>query len=223
MKLFLSLVAVAAAVLAPTATVAASHAKLGLRRTLDSTVAPAINKSSNSASNEICLPGGDEPLSKAKAALLQKLASLVVNSHHKDVADSERRPFRDPPKYVFGCAFLDIGCYECDLCQDVYGLLLETGSQVACDAACVVIVDAAGAGAGPEDRTCTASCARSGVDPGSFYRAISLSPFTLRSFSYFSTAIADAVAGECVPLCEDIFSAVGEGTALSTCTLVGLC
>jgi hypothetical protein len=217
MKLFLSLVAVATAVLAPTS--AASHAQSGLRRALDTTVAPANNK----GSNEICLPGGEEPLSKSKAALLQSLASRVVSSNSSKksgsgggiIADAEGRP----PTYVFGCGFLDFDCYECDLCQDAYGLLLETGSQVACDAACLGIVEAAGGG--PEDRTFLL------VPPARLHPARTKSPHALLScvwiLFFVSTAVADAVAVECVPLCEDIFSAVGEGTALSTCTLVGLC
>jgi hypothetical protein len=169
MKLFLSLVAVdvGAAVLAPTAT--ASDAKTGLRRNLDSTFAPSTNEGSKA----ICLPGGDEPLSKSKAALLQSLVSLVVNSNNNKkpglggITDAERsdRPRRDPPKYlyVFGCGFLDFDCYECELCQDAYGLLIETGSKAACDAACVATVEAAGGG--PEDRTCCSFVRRVRVEP----------------------------------------------------------
>ena len=141
MKLFLSFVAVATVLLAPTtaATAAKSPAKSGLRRTLDSTLGPASNK------YEICFPGGDETLSKSKAALLQSLATLVVNGHKNKSGSG------GPPQYVFGCGLFDFDCYECDLCQDVYGLLLEAGSQVACDAACVGIVETTGGG--PEDRT----------------------------------------------------------------------
>ena len=169
MKLFLSLVAVAvsAAVLAPTA--AASDAKSGLRRNLDITIAPSTNEGSTA----ICLPGGDEPLSKAKAALLRSLVSLVVNSNSNKnsglggITDAVRsdRPRRDPPKYVFGCGFLDFDCYECELCKDVYGLLIETGSQAACDAACVATVEAAGGG--PEDRTLCSFVPHVRVEPGS--------------------------------------------------------
>jgi hypothetical protein len=133
------------------------------------------------------------------------------------IGRGERHAEGRPPTYVFGCGFLDFDCYECDLCQEVYGLLLETGSQVACDAACLGIIEAAGGG--PEDRTFGVT-SRANTRSN---QAISRFAIVCLTRVLVSTAVADTVAVECVPLCEDIFSAVGVGTALSTCTLIGLC
>jgi hypothetical protein len=139
MKLVISMLTFAAAILAP-ASVSALVGKAiasGLRRNLNG---GAPN------TNEICF-SGPKSYSQMEVTLLHSLASNVADESFTGVTP----PGEGAPHYALGCGFLDFKCYACDLCQDIYGALVDTGSEETCDAACIGIAEAAGGG--PEDRT----------------------------------------------------------------------
>jgi hypothetical protein len=79
--------------------------------------------------------------------LLQSLASHFADDSWTGVTP----PSEAFPQYAVGCGFLDFKCYVCELCEKIYGSLVDTGSDTACDVACIGIAEAAGGG--PEDRT----------------------------------------------------------------------
>jgi hypothetical protein len=131
MKLLISFLSLAAAIWTPVS------AASGLRRNLSSET-PTVN--------EICF-SGPRSYSPPEAALLHGLAFIVADDSFTGVTP----PGQGDPQYALGCHFLDFKCYARHLCEDIYGTLLKTGSQVACDLACVGIAEAADGG--PEDRT----------------------------------------------------------------------
>jgi hypothetical protein len=90
---------------------------------------------------------GPRNYSQVEAALLSRLASHVADDSFTGVSP----PGESAPHYTLGCGFLDFKCYACDLCRDIYGDLVDTGSEEACDAACIGIAEASGGW--PEDRT----------------------------------------------------------------------
>ena len=140
MKLFITFLSLAAAIWTPvsaSASVGKATSASGLRRT---------QYSATPNTNEICF-SSPKNYSQPELALLHSLASLVADDSFTGVTP----PGQGVPHYALGCRFLDFKCYACDLCEDIYGTLVKTGSEVACDLACVGIAEAAGGG--PEDRT----------------------------------------------------------------------
>jgi hypothetical protein len=73
--------------------------------------------------------------SQVEVAFLNRVASHVADDSFTGV-------------YILGCGFLDLKCYACELCHDIYGDLVDAGSEEACDAACIGIAEAAGGGPG---------------------------------------------------------------------------
>lgn len=149
MKLTISLLTAALlAAVAPTAA-AMGHtdgrATPGLRRALGG-AASFGGGSNSSGTSEICVPSATR-YSQVEVKLFHGLAAVIGDDSWTGVT----QPGQEDPTYAVGCGFLDFKCYVCDLCEDIYGALVDTGSEAACDLACVAIAEAAGGG--PEDRT----------------------------------------------------------------------
>jgi hypothetical protein len=203
MKLLITFLSLAAAIWTPvsaSASVGKVTSASGLRRT-------QYNATPNT--NEVCF-SSPKNYSQPELALLHSLAAIVADDSFTGVTP----PGQGVPHYALGCRFLDFKCYACDLCEDIYGTLVKTGSEVACDLACVGIAEAAGGG--PEDRTyqrvARGNCVFFSPPPSSAHQ---------RSFLFgILAAIADMVAAACIPLCKAVFSAVGGGSAKAVCTKI---
>jgi hypothetical protein len=138
MKIFISFASLIVAIKAPI-TVTASVRKIpnsGLRHLSGGTT----------NDNEICFPS-PKSYSQPEIVLLHSLASHIADDSWTGVTP----PGEPVPQYTVGCGWFDFKCYVCELCEKIYGDLVDTGSDVACDAACVGIAEVAGGG--PEDRT----------------------------------------------------------------------
>lgn len=145
MKLFISFSSLIVAIMAPI-TVTASVGKIpnsGLRHL----------SAANPAVNEVCFPS-PKSYSQPEVVLLHSLASHLADDSWTGVT----APGEPIPDYAVGCGLFDFKCYVCELCEKIYGALVDTGSDGACDVACIGIAEAAGGG--PEDRTYRVWCER---------------------------------------------------------------
>ena len=152
MKLVLSVLAAAAGVSLAGAT--DQRATSGMRRALWSDAASSTTSSSSStgtststASSEICVPAKPR-YSSVEAQLIHGLAAVVADDSWTGVGQQET----EDPAYATQCGFLDFKCYVCELCEEIYQPLLDTGNEGACDVLCFEIAEKAGGG--PQNRTC---------------------------------------------------------------------
>ena len=108
---------------------------------------------SNGSNEEVCFQGfvntAEEQLTEL---LINQLLGKSTSDHASKFSSFPKvtQTVSGVPDYLVGCSIFDFKCMECSLCKDVYETLVETGSEAACDAACIVVVEAAGGG--PEDR-----------------------------------------------------------------------
>jgi hypothetical protein len=151
MKLVLSVLAAAAAV--SLAGAADQRATSGLRRALWSDAAStrksSTGTSTNSTSSEICVPAKPR-YSSVEAQLFHSLAAVVADDSWTGVGQQET----EDPAYATQCGFLDFKCYVCELCEEIYQPLFDTGNEGACDVLCFEIAEKAGGG--PQNRKCNA-------------------------------------------------------------------
>ena len=114
---------------------------------------------SNGSNDEVCFQGF---VNTAEEHLTELLINQLLGKSTSDQSSKfagfpkVSQAVSGVPDYLVGCSIFDFKCMECSLCKDVYDALVETGSEAACDAACVAIVEMAGGG--PEDRKFTHPC-----------------------------------------------------------------